>query len=410
MGLRLPLVVLLATVLTYGCATAQDVTTDHPAPPAPPVEKKTQSQPPTPVPPPSEAPAEKPETTASSPVPGINAGAQSVRPEDAGALAVKVGVSPVEKGAAGESASAAAGVQAGQPAQNVEQPPLAPDSPKALALRPIPDAVSERPQDTEAPLIPSVIDNADLICFYGHPYSRYMGILGEAPLPETAAKVEKVAAAYDAVNGERGTIAGFEIIYATANADATVGIINKERLQHYIDYADAHNMVVILDHQLGNLSVTDAVKSMLPYLRYKSVHLAIDPEWSTDKPGKVIGSVTAAQINKAQQLIQDYLVEHDISGKKLFVVHQFNWRMIQNRQDVRADFDRVSLIHNADGYGSPQDKYRSWNYNKAALNMPLKGFKLFYPKSWKDAGYDKPLLTPAEVMQLRPRPVLVMYQ
>jgi hypothetical protein len=94
----------------------------------------------------------------------------------------------------------------------------------------------------------------------------------------------------------------------------------------------------------------------------------------------------------------------------MLLVHQFNWRMIENRGQVRSDFERVDLVHNADGFGPPKDKHASWDYNAGAENIPLKGFKLFYPKDWRSGGYDDPLMTPKEVLALEPQPVVIMYQ
>jgi hypothetical protein len=42
--------------------------------------------------------------------------------------------------------------------------------------------------------------------------------------------------------------------------------------------------------------------------------------------------------------------------------------------------------------------------------MPLKGFKLFFKTDLEGAGYDDPLLLPAEVLALEPSPRLVIYQ
>jgi hypothetical protein len=40
----------------------------------------------------------------------------------------------------------------------------------------------------------------------------------------------------------------------------------------------------------------------------------------------------------------------------------------------------------------------------------VKGFKLFYPKSWRDGGFDYPLMSVEDVMELDPRPAVIMYQ
>ncbi|MFP4432170.1 MAG: hypothetical protein ACLFPV_13040 [Spirochaetaceae bacterium] len=271
--------------------------------------------------------------------------------------------------------------------------------------------VSEPWNHRREPLpIPGVIDDSDVVAFYGHPLSFYMGILGESPIEEMADRLREVAEDYDAINGDRRVVPAFHIIYATAYADANVGVLNSEVLADYIQFAEDNGFAVILDHQLGRHDVVESVRQMLPYLKYPSVHLAIDPEWSTLTPNEVIGSVHASEINEAQEIIQDYLEKEGIDQRKMFVVHQFNWVMIENRHEVRTDFDRVDLVHNADGFGPPNDKHRSWDHNRRATNIPLKGFKLFYPKEWRDGGYDDPLMSPEEVLALDPRPVLIMYQ
>lgn len=272
-------------------------------------------------------------------------------------------------------------------------------------------AVDRSLPEVEVPAgIESVIAENDVIGYYGHPNSEYMGILGEAPIPEMGRRLRELAATYDELNGERGTVPAFHIIYGTIYAEGDVGILGRDRLMEYIDYARANDIAVILDHQLGQTDAEEAVRGMLPFLQYDNVHLAIDPEWSTDRPNQEIGSVTADEVNRAQQAIQDYLVENDIRRQVMFVVHQFNWVMIENRHEVRSDFPRVAIIHNMDGFGPPQDKYRTWNFIRHTANIPLKGFKLFYPKSWRAGGYDEPLMEPEEVLALEPRPVYIQYQ
>jgi len=84
--------------------------------------------------------------------------------------------------------------------------------------------------------------------------------------------------------------------------------------------------------------------------------------------------------------------------------------MISNRERVKSDFQRVRLIHCADGFGAPHLKRDSYAYNAAAANIPLKAFKLFYNFGIPGAGYDNPLMTPKEVYALNPRPYIIMYQ
>jgi hypothetical protein len=237
-----------------------------------------------------------------------------------------------------------------------------------------------------------------------------MGILGELPIEEMTENLFAEVARYDAVNGDRGAVGAFHIIFGTVYADGDIGIVGRRRLDQYIDFAAEQGLVVILDHQMGRYSPEQAIEAMLPYLRYPHVHLALDPEWRTETPGITLGHVTAAEINAAQAQIEEYLVEQGLPGRRMLIVHQFNWRMIQNRDEVRADFERVELVHNADGFGPPEDKYKSWDHNRLATNMPVKGFKLFFPKDWKNVGIDDPLMTPEEVMALEPQPLYINIQ
>jgi hypothetical protein len=310
-------------------------------------------------------------------------------------------------GISGRASGPALGAKAGATLHG--EPALAEKNTEELAAR-RPVAPPPEIELPEREAVESVLAHNDIVAYYGQPHSEYMGILGEYPLPEAARRVTELAQEYDRLNGERDVLPGFHLIYGTIYKEGDVGILDEETLLRYIRYAKQENLIVILDHQLGTYDVVESVKSMLPYLRHENVHLAIDPEWATDQPGERIGSVTAKEINDAQRTVSRYLKEQGIKREVLFVVHQFNWRMIQNREDVRSDFDRVALIHNADGFGPPQDKYRTWEYLTQAENMPLKGFKLFYPKSWREGGYDAPLMEPQEVLSLRPRPVLIQYQ
>jgi hypothetical protein len=125
---------------------------------------------------------------------------------------------------------------------------------------------------------------------------------------------------------------------------------------------------------------------------------------------KEIGSVTADEINRAQQEMEDYIIANDIPGERMLVIHQFNLRMISSRERVKSDFQRVRLVHCADGFGSPRLKRDSYAYNAIASNMPVKAFKLFYNFGIPGAGYDSPLMSPKDVYALNPRPYIIMYQ
>jgi hypothetical protein len=255
-----------------------------------------------------------------------------------------------------------------------------------------------------------ILLNDDILAFYGHPNSANMGILGRYSIEELDARLSALAEEYRAVSGGRGVRKAFYIIYGTVWPKGDIGIIGEERLLRYIEYALEHDILIFIDHQIGRYDPVASLRRMLPYLKYPNVHLALDPEWRTTKPMEEIGTVTAAEINEAQRVMEEYIIENNIPGERLLVIHQFNWRMIQNREQVAGDFERVRLVHCADGFGSPSIKRQSYAYNAQATNMPIKAFKLFYNFNIPGAGYDHPLLSPQDVYALTPRPYLIMYQ
>lgn len=262
---------------------------------------------------------------------------------------------------------------------------------------------------TLAERIPLLANNT-IVAFYGHPFSQKMGILGLYSKEEVASRVKTYTDYYDQVNGSDGAIPAYYIIYGTCWPGGEIGYLKESTLEEYIRYAQATGLLVFVDHQIGKYSVKESMERILPFLKYPNVHLAIDPEWRTLTPMKEIGSITADELNQAQRIMQDYIIANNIPGVRMLVVHQFHEKMIRNREKVRADFDRVILVHTADGFGSPALKKSTYSLNSKAENMPMKGFKLFFKSDFPLAGWDNPILSPAEVMALDPRPGLIMYQ
>jgi len=255
----------------------------------------------------------------------------------------------------------------------------------------------------------SILLNNDILAFYGHPRSRNMGILGRYSKEELKDKLGTLAAEYEEAGG-RKVLKAFYIIFGTVWPDANIGILSESILREYIDFALENDMLVFIDHQIGRFTPAESITRMLPWLKYPNVHLALDPEWRTSKPNEEIGSVTAEELNQVQRIMENYMIENQIPGERLLVIHQFNYVMIRNRERVETNFSKVRMVHCADGFGPPAMKKASYAHNARAANLPVKGFKLFYNFDIPGAGFDRPLMTPKEVFELNPRPYVVMYQ
>jgi hypothetical protein len=258
-------------------------------------------------------------------------------------------------------------------------------------------------------LVPALANNS-ILAFYGKPDSKSMGILGEYPKDKLAAMLKAYAKLYDDKNGDAGVVPAFYLIYGTCWPGGEIGYLKDSVVQEYIDYAAQQGMLVIVDHQIGKYPVCEAMNRLLPWLKYPNVHLALDPEWRTESPMKEIGTVSAEEVNAAEAAMSSYLESEGLPGARMLVIHQFQYKMISQREKVKADYDKVLLVHTADGFGSPTLKRATYANNAKATNMPLKGFKLFFKSEVEGAGYDYPLLLPEEVLALDPRPSLVIYQ
>ena len=269
-------------------------------------------------------------------------------------------------------------------------------------------AATEGEANAKVPHV-SILLNNDILAFYGHPRSRNMGILGRYSKEELNRRLTALAAEYKEAGG-RNVIKAFYLIYGTVWPDANIGILPEALLREYIEFALENDILIFIDHQIGRFTPAEGLTRMLPWLRYPNVHLALDPEWRTTRPNLEIGSVSADELNQVQRIMENYMIENNIPGERLLVVHQFNWRMISNRERVQTNFSKVRLVHCADGFGPPAMKRASYAANAQAPNIPVKGFKLFYDFGIPGAGVDIPLMTPKEVFGLNPRPYVVMYQ
>jgi len=260
-------------------------------------------------------------------------------------------------------------------------------------------------------LSPTIFEDNHIVAYYGHPKSKIMGIVGRHAIPELAELLKEQVSSYDALHGEKGVLPAIYLIYGTCQPGGEINIMDKKMVELYINFALANGFLIYLDHQIGKYSVDHALDELLPFLKYPNVHLAIDVEWRTIRPMREIGSITGKELNAAQLKMKDYMALNKIPGKRQFVIHQFQSKMIRDIKDVKSSYDPVVLVHATSGWGSPESKISTHNRNALASNIPYKGFKLWYYYSSKHGvHYDRPLMTPTQVLGLTPEPGLIIYQ
>ncbi|MCB0076401.1 MAG: hypothetical protein KDD73_03185 [Anaerolineales bacterium] len=246
----------------------------------------------------------------------------------------------------------------------------------------------------------SPLHNVTWVSYYGRPNVDIMGILGEFDLDELADRLQTQADAYDDANGpEVGVQPAFELVHGMAlccqNEDNSfLGFLDDEIVEAYINAAQERGFAVVLDVQIGNLTPQEAMARAFKWLKYDNVHLAFDPEFAMrepgqEKPGQPPGYVTAQEVNEVQQAMRDYMVENDIPGRRVLILHQFLLSMIKNKEELEQIY-KVDMVITADGWGTAWQKlgkYNSFIYD----DVEYAGYKLFY-------RWDDPVMTEAEAL------------
>ena len=302
-----------------------------------------------------------------------------------------------------------------EPAATAEEPTATvapapaetPGTPAAAAVLATPPTAASTP--TRLPPTSPLVTHR-LITYYGHPASDRMGILGEyEDTDEMVAKLKEQAAAYTAADPSRPALCTIELIASVAQnvpGNDNLWLIRtpKAVIERYSQLAEKHGCLLLLDIQIGYDTVENELESLLPFLRRPYVHLAIDPEFRV-KPGQVpgehYGSVTAAEVAYAGKVLGDLVRGHNLPDKVL-VVHQFRDDMLPDKEKI-APMPNVDLVLMMDGWGTLESKVANYEYFVRDQPIQYGGIKLFYRQ-------DEPLMTPQQVIELTPTPLVVIYQ
>ncbi|MEO8456978.1 MAG: hypothetical protein ABI559_04115 [Chloroflexota bacterium] len=256
------------------------------------------------------------------------------------------------------------------------------------------------PDDGCGPTVDSSFLSANqIVAYYGNPYAQQLGILGQHEPEELASMLRDESQKIDGLNGFRGVEPGFDLVYETAqpnpgNDGLFLQYVDPDTMTTWVDLACREHFFLFLDLQIGRSDIETEVRKVLPYLDGSNVHIAIDPEFTMgpgEVPGQVIGHVDAAQINAAQQILEDHVEEKGLPDKVL-IVHQFDTAMITDPENI-VDFPHVHVVIDMDGFGPKETKIRKF----ATFTAPAEhsGIKVFYHQ-------DDPVLTDEEVEQLNP--------
>jgi hypothetical protein len=253
-----------------------------------------------------------------------------------------------------------------------------------------------------------------IVAYYGNFYSKKMGVLGEYPAAEMLQKLDAEVKKWEAADSTMAVQPALHYIAVTAQGSPGKG--NKYRLRmpftqidSVIRLAAKINAIVFLDVQIGLSSVQDEIPMLEKYLKMPQVHLGIDPEFSMKtgkKPGTVIGTMDAADINFAVDYL-DKLVKANNIPPKIIVIHRFTQAMVTNYKKIETS-PQVQFVMDMDGWGAQSRKITTYRQFISKEPVEFTGFKLFYKNDYRETN--SRMLTPQEVLKLKPQPVYIQYQ
>ena len=249
-----------------------------------------------------------------------------------------------------------------------------------------------------------------MVALYGSTEGPALGVLGEQDLPASIERARATAAPYEALV-DTPVVPAFEIIVTVASSVAGPdGNYSTEQsvedVRPWVEAAGEAGLYVVLDLQPGRTDFVTQAEQYRPLLELPYVGLALDPEWRL-RPDQVhlqqIGQVGIDEVNEVVTWLADLTRANDLP-QKLLVLHQFQVRMIPERERLDTSREELALMVHVDGQGSQPAKQDTWRtLRQTEPDEVAWGWKNFYDE-------DVPMLTPEETVAVEPRPDLISYQ
>jgi hypothetical protein len=306
--------------------------------------------------------------------------------------------------------AALAGCSAAEPGPAASPSAAGPSAPAASAPAPSAPAPSAQPVQPARPAeLPQggtkIFPAYRVVAYYGTAGNRTLGVLGEGSPDKMLPKLRAAAKPFA---GDRKVQVAYELIASVAQAGPGADgdysqLIPLSRIQQYVDHARRHKVLVILDLQPGRGDFLPQARRLERFLVQPHVGLALDPEWRMPKgkvPGKTIGRVSAAEVNRVSGYLSGLVTKHRLP-EKLFVLHQFRASMLPDIQQVRKQ-PGLALVQHVDGFGTRSEKNATWDRLRRPQQFHL-GYKIFYDEDIKR-------YRPADVLKFKNVPELISYQ
>ncbi|MFT4010597.1 MAG: hypothetical protein QM655_11215 [Nocardioidaceae bacterium] len=278
-------------------------------------------------------------------------------------------------------------------------------------------ASSAEPALGLAPVMPGlpfgdgpIFDRRIVVAYYGTANTGALGVLGEANPDKITERLRKAAKPFRSPRAD--VQIAYELIVSIADGypgkDGDYSHdIKRADVRRYIDAAHRNKALLVLDLQTGRSGFLEIAKRWAWALKDPYVGLALDPEWRMGPhqiPARVIGSVSAREVNRVSQWLGD-LTRRNNLPEKVFMLHSFRSSMLPHIGRIKAR-PGLAMVEHVDGFGTQGQKldtYHAVAYPRSQGGTFHMGFKLFYDE-------DIRRMPAKRVGEIRPRVEFVSFQ
>ncbi len=299
---------------------------------------------------------------------------------------------------------------------HVSTAPVAAISPASQGVKPSTATAKQPawPVLAPTPKAGAILPFKRVVAYYGNFYSTKMGILGEFPEEEVFSRLKVEMAQWNAADPQTPVLPAIHYIAVTAQGYAGEDQkyrlrMPKKEIEKALTMAQKIGAITFLDIQIGKSTVQNEVSQLDLYWKRPDVHLGLDPEFSMKgeaKPGEKIGTMDAAEINWAIKHLSK-IVEQNNLPPKILVIHRFVVPMVTNSKLIRPT-PQVQVVMDMDGWGTPSEKKKTFDMCITKYPVQFAGFKVFYKNDTRKEG--SRLMTPEEILRLKPKPIYIQYQ
>ncbi len=282
------------------------------------------------------------------------------------------------------------------------------------------------------PNVGAILPDHRIVAFYAVPNAAATGpayVLSAAML----ARLRTQGAAYDALDPSHPVQLGIDLVVSVPDrfkgrSGTYSHHVSDSVIDSYVAFCKKYNLLLFLDLNIGWADPLTELMSFSRYLKLPFVEVAVDPEWMFPRhngiPGVNLSNVRASDLNPMIEAVAAMPMEYHVP-RKVMIIHQYRgdgdgksnpynprYSEIADKRDIVND-PRVDLVIHIDSVGGwpgdiqvKESQYHQWvdvDMQKYG-NFRYGGFKIFYKLESRHK-----LMTPAQVMSMKPQPMVVTY-